>query len=231
MRTVNCVFAVFVILICSTLVVTPAVAEDTDHPKTSSSSILLEGRHAITIQLGVLNQVSAESNVSADGVTSDTRVSGFSGSLSYSYWAGRDWSIEVSSGVIDAETMTSVSGDGVRSESAGVVPLLFGAAFHPARLGVGSSVRPYGSLAIGPYFGFATNSKAGTTLAEESVLESVLGFRVRSGVDTFIGERFRIGFAAGYHFVSDFDAPIGADRDYSGPEFALGFGILIGGGR
>jgi hypothetical protein len=84
---------------------------------------------------------------------------------------------------------------------------------------------------VGPYIGFATNSVVGETVDEGIVVESVLGFRVRSGAAVFVSKRFRFGVAVGYHFVSDFEEHIGGDKDYSGPEFTLGFGVLLGKGK
>lgn len=231
MRILGPIFAMWIVVLFSTATPTPVAGEGADGSVVSNSGIQLEGRHGITIHAGVLSQVTAERDVSSGGISSDTRVNGFLGSLSYSYWAGHDWAVDVAAGLIHAETSTSVGAAGVTSKSAGVVPILFGTSFYPSQLAMGSSVRPYGSLAVGPYLGFATNSQVGTTLNEESVLKSVLGFRVRSGADVFLGDRFRIGLSVGYHFVSDFDEPIGRDKDYSGPEFAFGFGVLIGAGK
>ena len=62
----------------------------------------------------------------------------------------------------------------------------------------------------------------------ETITETAFGFRARGGADWFVGRHFVIGFGAGYHFVTDFDQPIGADTNYSGPEFSIELGFVFG---
>lgn len=231
MRVLNRHSSIVVIVVALAVIAVPVAGKCSDGDDASDFSVPLEGRHGISLHLGFLNQVTAEREISSGGVSSETRVTGFSGALSYSYWVGPDWAVEVSGGLIDAETMISVAEDGVTSKSAGVVPLLFGATLYPGQVALGSSARPYVSLAVGPYIGFATNSNVGGIVDEETVVESVLGLRVLAGVDVFVSKRFRIGVGGGYHFVSEFDEPIGKDKDYSGAEFAFRFGVLLGKGR
>jgi hypothetical protein len=213
------------------LMAQPAAGYGENGAGESSFDAPLNGRHEVAIHIGFLNTKIVETETGTGGVDTETRANGFLGSLSYNYWAGSEWTIGVSAGLLDVETSSSTGVAGVVSESAGVVPLLFGASVYPAWLTLGSSVRPYGSVAVGPYIGFATNSTVGTTVAEETVVESVVGARVRAGADVFVSDRFKIGIAAGYHFVGDFEEKIGKDKDYSGPEFALGFGVLWGSGK
>lgn len=231
MRILRGLLSICVFVVSLTLTAAPVAGEKMDRSEAAGEELLLKGRHGISFHAGFQNHASVKTTASAEGVDSETRVNGFLGSLSYSYWAESNWAIEISGGLIDAETATSAGTEGVSSESAAVIALLFGATFYPAPLAMGSSVRPYGSLAAGPYIGSATNSRVGADIEEETVVESVLGLRLRVGVDSFIGRRFRVGIAAGYHFVSEFDEPIGGDTEYSGAELSFGFGILLGKGR
>jgi hypothetical protein len=193
--------------------------------------IPLEGRHGISLYLGILNHVSVERDVSLTGVDSETRVNGFFGSISYSYWVSRQWAIDIAVGVVDAKTSTSTGIEGVKSESAGIVPVLFGVDCYPSFFALGSSVRLFGSAALGPYIGFATKKDVGSNIELESTAESVLGAYFRLGADAFIGRNFRISLAAGYHLVDEFSETIGRGEDFSGPEFLFGFGVLFGKGR
>jgi hypothetical protein len=209
----------------------PAIVHGQIAPTTQDSPILLKGRHGITIHAGFLNQATTEASVAGGSVDSEVRTTGFLGSLSYAYWVGSEWSIGLSVGLISAEVGTSVAAGTVNSEAAAVVPFLFTVAYHPAELALSRTLRPYGSVAVGPYRGSATNTSVGATIASESVSEAVIGFRAQAGIDWFLGKMFRAGMALGYHFVGDFEEPIGRDNNYSGPEFLIGFGILLGRGR
>jgi len=98
-------------------------------------------------------------------------------------------------------------------------------------LAISPSLRPYGSVAIGPWLRSATNSHVGTNVESKTVSESVLGLRVQAGVDMFFAKRFKAGIVLGYDLVSDFDEQIGSHRNYSGLLFSAGLGILLGAGR
>lgn len=191
----------------------------------------LEGCHALAVHAGLLNRSGYEADVSPGSVVSKVRVTGPLGSVSYSYWAAESWRVGVDAGVLGAETGTSVGIGEVTSESAVVVPLLFTAAWYPTSLAIGRSTRPFGSIAVGPYVGSATNTRAGTTVGAETVTETVGGVRARIGLDAFFGRRGRAGICAGYHLVSDFDRLIGDGRDYSGPELSAAIGVVWGGSR
>ena len=210
---------------------TPATVQGQSAITSQDAPILLKGRHGITIHAGFLNQATTEASVAGGSVDSEFRTTGFLGSLSYAYWVGSEWSIGLSVGLIGAEAGTSIEAGTVTSEAAAVVPFLFTVGYHPAALALSRSLRPYGSMAVGPYRGSATNTSVGATIASESVSEAVIGFRSQAGVDWFLGKMFRGGIVVGYHFVGDFEEPIGRDNNYSGPEFLIGFGILLGRGR
>jgi hypothetical protein len=191
----------------------------------------LRGRHGISLCAGILNRITVQSEVVNGGVTSEARDSGVLASLSYAYWVTQEWSVGLSAGFIDAGTRSSVTPGEVTSGSAAVTSLLFGAAYYPMAFAITPSLRPYGSVAVGPYVGSATNSRVGTTVESESISESVVGLRVLVGADLFFAKRFKAGIAIGYDLVDDFDQQIGSHRNYSGPQFSAGCGILLGRGR
>lgn len=147
--------------------------------------------------------------------------------LTYTYRVAPDWSALISVGVLDAEASTSASGAGVETETAAVMPILFGAKYSPALSSRRSSVRPYLSGAAGPYLGFATNSRAGVGVSNETISEVAFGFRAMGGADWFLSAHVVLGVGVGYHFVTNFDESIGTEDNYSGPEFSVGIGFVI----
>lgn len=207
--------------------------ESTNVEKTSapspSRSNFLHGKHSIAVSIGLLVQVKAKNDASVNGTTSDTRVDGAVGTLTYTHWFQRDWAINISLGVLGAEANSSVSGSEVFSETGSVIPILFGVRYQPSRLALSPTIRPYVSGAAGPYVGFATKSRAGLVTTNETISEATLGMHVLAGMDWFFS-RFSVGVNAGYHFVTDFEQRIGSQKNYSGPEFSLAVGILLGRG-
>jgi hypothetical protein len=79
--------------------------------------------------------------------------------------------------------------------------------------------------------GFASNVRTGLTVGTETVKETALGACLSGGLELFPWRFLNIGFAAGYHFVGDFDQRIGPETNYSGPEFCLFIGVLLGKGK
>jgi opacity protein-like surface antigen len=188
-------------------------------------------RHSLTVQMGLLNWATTETDVAVGGVATDSRTNGFVGTLTYAYRAALDWAATISVGVLNAEAGTSASGAGIETETAAVMPILFGAKYSPAFSSRRSSVRPYLWGAVGPYLGFATHSRAGAGVSSETISETAFGFRTMGGADWFLGAHLTLGAGVGYHFVTDFDEPIGTEDNYSGPEFSVGIGFVFGRGR
>jgi hypothetical protein len=130
--------------------------------------------------------------------------------------------------VIDVDTQQSVIRGMVSDRTSGVVPILFEVAWAPAALALGPSLRPTVSVGAGPYIGFVTHENVSSVITQETLVESAIGARVRVGMNALLGSWFCTGIEASYHFVGAFDQPIADDTDYSGPEFSLGFGLLLG---
>jgi hypothetical protein len=196
-----------------------------------SSSNSLRGKHCVEVTAGLLSEISATHEVSAGGVTTKSEADGFIGSIGYTYWVENDWGITFSAGVSDVDATVSTSGSGTFVESATVGPVLFGVKYQPSGLIDSDVMRPYASVSAGPYLGFSSEVRTGVTTIVEARSEAALGSRLAGGVDLSLTRWFRVGFAGGYHFVTDFENRIGSIRNCSGPEFSLSFGIVFGKGK
>jgi outer membrane protein W len=191
----------------------------------------LRGKHEIEVSIGLLSALSAGSEVSVGSVEMTSEVNGIIGSLGYSYWFADEWAATVSLGIANADVSTSASGWNAAVESAVVIPLLFGVKYKPLGLAVGDALRPYLCASLGPYFGFASDVRAGTTTGAESYSEAALGTRAGVGMDLSLSTRFALGFTLGYRLVSDFGRRIGSEKNHSSPEFSLSLGIVLGRGQ
>jgi len=209
---------------------TLSTPEETESAERFASNSL-RGKHCIEVTAGLLSGITSTTEVSAGNVTTKSEANGLIGSIGYTYWFENDWGITFSAGVSDADATTSVTDEGTSVISAVVMPMLFGVKYQPSGLIDSDVVRPYVSASIGPYSGFASNVRTGTTTVVESRSETALGSRLAVGVDLSLIKWFRLGFAGGYHFVTDFENRIGSEKNYSSPEFSLSFGIVFGKGK
>jgi hypothetical protein len=81
---------------------------------------------------------------------------------------------------------------------------------------------------IGPFIGSQNETRAGLSVVAESRTETAVGGVISAGSDIRIGSRFITSAAIGYNLMTDFDRAIGGSRNYSGPEFSFGFGLVLG---
>ncbi len=197
----------------------------------SDRAYRLQGRHGLSLNVGMLNWASVEAGVSPGSVEADTRLNGFLGSIRYDYFLQEDLSLNVSAGGTAVGVSADVSAGTVRSESDAVGFVLVGATLYPTAVAFKPNVRGFMAAAVGPYVGSATNTivEIGSVSAE-SFSESVLGARFAVGVDWIAARWLRIGGNLGYHLVADFDRSIGGSDNYSGPELSASIGLLIGRG-
>lgn len=197
---------------------------DTDHVRPA-----LQGKHRIEISLGLLTELTTTVEVVAGDVTTSSDSDGLVGSLAYTHYFHDDVALGVHLGVLDAQATTTVQGGQSHVVSAAVVPMLFGVKVQPSSLTLGNAIRPYASVALGPYVGSVSDVRSGTETLVEAFTETALGARFGIGLDFFMGRYFTWGVGGGYHVVSEFDRPVGSTTDYSGPEFSLAVGIALGG--
>lgn len=194
-------------------------------------SLTRAGRHAIELGVGVAGGTTASISAGPGGATTEAGTA-VSGALSYSYWIAERVAITAQVGVasVDATVSSGTTSSSVRSAT--VVPLLFGAKYQPFSIAGAERLRPYLSGAIGPFIG--TDAGVGTqggTATVGSRTEVALGGRIGAGLDLLVSRRVMLGVGAGYRLMADFAQPIGGDRNYSGADFVLSVGVLLGGGR
>jgi hypothetical protein len=201
--------------------------ESADRPASNS----LRGKHCIEITAGFLSEMSATQEVSVGNVTAKSDADGFLGSIGYTYWVENDWGITFSAGVLDVAATVSASGSVTFTQSATVVPMLFGVKYQPSQLIDSDVLRPYASVSAGPYFGSSSTVRTGATTIVEDRSEAALGSRLAVGVDLRLSRLFRLGFAGGYHLVADFPDRIGSLKNCSSPEISMSLGIVFGKGK
>jgi hypothetical protein len=210
----------------SVMAQTSLAAEKKEYVNQSFSKSL-RGKHSIAVSAGILGGVTVENEVSATGEITSVVGNEFLGSIAYTYWLENGLAVNFSLGLLSLDVTNSVQYSEESTETATVVPMLFGVKYQPFRLTESDVLRPYVAASVGPFFGTATISRAGVNTETEVYSETALGSRLGVGIDLLLSKWFTLGLSAGYYLVSDFEKPIGSEKNYSSPEFSLSFGVVF----
>ncbi len=189
------------------------------------------GRHQVQLSIGLLSGYGVETGTWTGGLENSAGGSGLLGSIVYSYWFRDDFAAGASIGIIGSEVNSSINGSRVFLETGSVVPVLFGIRYNPLKVAGNESVRFYVFAFGGACVGSATRSYSDGGLELETYSETVPASRFGVGADLMLSRIFMAGLSAGYYLAADFERPIGAQKNYSSPEFALSIGILLGSGE
>jgi hypothetical protein len=200
-------------------VMTPASAQTA--PGTADRDVVhLTGRHMIAVSVGVMDHMTSLVHVTAGGVSVNSQGAFWVG---YGHWFEPDWALQVETGVVSSQVRVSGAG----TETAALFPLLIGLRYQPEEWALGEKVRPYLGGAAGPYFGFQTVAGWSVDVGGQTAI----GARLGAGLDVIPARQISLGAVIRYHAVTDFDQVIGSRDNYSGFEFSLRLGILLGAGR
>lgn len=212
----------------------------TEQNNISDNSRYYEGKSGIDLNLGFYDN----SNVTSTSIVTiinSSEVSnasgGFSGSISYQYWFKNYLSIRIGVGAlvtnIENKTYTGIEPiynytGYVTTEVATVSSILTGLNFYPLQLSDEKRFLPYVSFYAGPYIGVYNKSEVlNTSVTEVTIVETTLGCRTGAGFSVLIGSIFKLGIDFGYNFMGDFDTPIAAKENYSGPDYSMLFGFVF----
>lgn len=189
----------------------------------------LTGRWRIDLRAGVSVLANAGTSTSANGVETKIDAAGFLGGLGLARWFSQNLAGSVSVGVLSVRTETRVAFGGVETETALVTPVFVGVRRYLTPSDPESGRRFFGSVELGPVTGSQSSTSVGSTVVVESITRTALGGRVGAGVEFLLGHRMMLGIVGGYAFMTDFSDPIGGEKNHSGADFGLTFGILFGG--
>jgi hypothetical protein len=226
-------FVMVILLMIFPLSVTAQTLSTTEKKESTSQSVAnsLRGKHGIALGIGLLGKMAVTNEVSAGSVTNRVDGGEFLGSITYTYWLENDLAVNFSLGLLGVDVTNSVQGSEVSTETATVVPMLFGVKYQPFRLTADDVLRPYVAASVGPLFGTTTINRAGVNVEAEVYSETVLGSRLGVGLDLSLSKLFTLGVGAGYYLVTDFEKRIGSEKNYSSPDFFLSFGVVFGKGK
>ena len=221
MRAITALLVVVAAAVPTVVLAQDAFLDAASHPA-------LSHRHGLELGLGLMTGVSAGASTEAGGVSVESDVGGFMGSLTYLYGLDERIQLTVNGGALSVDARVSATAGNSSVESSTVSMLLFGARYLFPALGERGNVRPYASVGVGPYVGTVSEVRAGPTAFVGSRTETAPGVRVGVGLTAGLNSWLTAGIGAGYHFVADFDERVGADTNYSNPDVMLSLGFRFG---
>jgi hypothetical protein len=184
----------------------------------SSDTIGQRGRTLIAVNVGLTGTREA----SANGSSLAARGTGQVASLGITHYVHPSVGIEVSAAVLDENNVVT----GTRAHHEEVLPLLFGVNYAPTALAVNGELRPFLSIAAGPYIHSLDDASFSSASAST---QTVMGGRVGAGANWYLARHFALQLEGDYHAVPSFDAVDGARRNVSGFALSLGAGFAWGG--
>jgi hypothetical protein len=190
----------------------------------------LRGRHRIDLHLGYWG-TQPDNFVDGSGLI-NTTVGTWDvlGGLGYSRWLREDLSLGVNIMGLGGEASTSI-GTGVSTQSFSLASILIHAKKYLPESTLRSNIRPFLTMGAGVFIGTIAETSIGPTI-DVNVGETMgaFGGQIGGGVDLPMGRFFIMGSKVAYNIVSDFDKPVGDRDNFSGFEFTMSLGLMLGKG-
>lgn len=161
-------------------------------------------------------------------VKTEVSGGGFAGSLTFSRWLENDMAFILSFGGLLAEASSTTEIFSVSEHVVSIFPIVLGIRYSLIPMSHISGVRPYIAAGVGPYFGMEARNEVGFTIEQEAKYLATFGGNIGFGVDFLLWRHFGIVAGGCYHFISDYNEPLGGKTNFSGAEFKIGFAIFFG---
>jgi len=195
--------------------------------KRSGSRFSLRHRSQLELRLGIRDDAHFDGDYYVGGVATRNSIGDMMVAFGFNFWADERTAFTLTARVLASETEDVIDWTHVYNTEFAVVPIFIGFRQYLGRHVHHSPVRPYLAFGGGPVIGTQRLWIAGVEVLSETRTISAAGAHIGGGVDFIAGRHFMFGMNAGYNLLSDFDEPIGGHVNYSGAEFAVGFGVLF----
>jgi hypothetical protein len=197
----------------------------------SADAQSLNRRHQIELRLGMWNQTTdARTEIGPGAVSTSVESDGFLGGIAYGRWLEEGLALTINVGGMAAQSETRTGLLETTTETDVVAPIILSMKYYLPKSTYGTSVRPFLKAGVGTFIGVQTIEETSLTVVTQSRTEMAIGGQLGAGVDFVVGRHFVTGLTIAYNVMNDFEEPIGGSRNYSGPEFVLGFSFVFGRG-
>lgn len=187
----------------------------------SGDTLSLAGKNIISLGIGLTG--ARDATVSANGIDASTHSTGELGYMGYEHYVHPQASINVMVGVLSTDTFVQAG----RSYANTIAPVLFGVRYSPEPIALTRALRPFLSVAAGPYIHSVEDASAFGTVS--STTETAAGARLGAGADWYVARHFLLRAEADYHAIGSFDHPDALTDHASGFGFGFGMGFVWGG--
>ena len=185
--------------------------------QTTQDTLSLQGRSIIAVGVG-LNSTHGASNTPGGQVATSNGVA----SLNFTHFTRPSVAFEISAAVLDASASNTFS----NQTASGVTSLLAGVRYAPEAIALSTTLRPYVSVLVGPYFNnFAKSAGYNGTAMSESVFGSKLG----AGTNWYMSRHLSLQLEASYDAIGHFEHEDVLSHKPGGFAMTAGFGVAWGG--
>lgn len=190
----------------------------------------LRGRHRIDLHVGWWGTQPADFTEGSGLITTRVGSWDITGGLGYSRWLREDIALGVNLMGLAGEVSTTI-GTEVSNQSFSLASILINAKKYLPASTLKSNIRPFLTAGAGVFIGTITETSVGPVV-NVSVGETMgaFGGQIGGGVDIPMGRYFIMGSKIAYNLVSDFREPLGDRDNYSGLEFNISLGLMLGKG-
>lgn len=219
--------SIVVLTVTAVFVVTMATENALAISRRSAPTFSLSHRSQVEFRLGVRDDAHFDDDYYVGWVSSRNGLGDMLVAFGYNYWADERTALNLTVRVLASESEDFIDRTSLYNAEFAVVPIFVGFRQYLGRMAPRSAVRPYVALAGGPVIGDQRLSLVGVEVVSETRTLAAAGAHIGGGIDFIAGRHFMFGMNAGYNLMTDFDEPIGGHVNYSGAEFAVGFGLIF----
>lgn len=184
-----------------------------------ADTLSLEGRSFLSVGIGLTGTRDAQ----ATAGNASAHSTGQLGSFALTHYAQSALAVEISASALDADAH---AGFGAAHQDV-IAAVLFGLSYSPRVLALSPSIRPFVSVAAGPYLHVVSDASGYS--GARSTSQSQMGARLGAGANWFVSRHFVVRAESDYHAVGKFAAVNGLTKQPSGFGMSAGFGFVWGG--
>lgn len=177
-------------------------------------------KHSISVGIALWNNTNSLVSKDTYGLSVDVDENAELGSLVYSFCPSKDFAVFFKTGIME----TKVKVENIFSYSSTLIPVAFGIKYFLLKQVNDQSVKPYVSVAAGVLIGEESSVRI---LSIQHHVESVVGVSAAFGAEILFEDLIKLYVDLGYNLFGDFSEAIAYRKNYSGPEFSFGGGLVF----